>query len=92
MERSKEKVERELRFWIDCLVEEMREMYRGDSTDERRIDRMVGDATLRDSLLEHLRQLIKLRVMSELFGDQGRAKSYLLEVTVSPDGFSTRIR
>ena len=61
-------------------------------TDSKRIDRMVRDASLRDSILEHLRQLIKLRVMSELFEDQGREKSYRLEVTVSPEGFSTRIR
>jgi hypothetical protein len=90
--RSNEKVERELCFWIDCLVEETGNMYRGSVTDGKRIDRMVRDASLRDSLLEHLRQLIKLRIMSELFEDQGRERSYVLEVTVSPEQFSTRIR
>jgi len=90
--RSNEKKERELSLGIDCLVEEIGNMYRGSMTDGKRIDRMVRDAALRDSLLEHLRQLIKLRIMSELFEDQGREKSYVLEVTVSPDGFSTRIR
>jgi hypothetical protein len=90
--RSNEKVERELRFWIDCLVEETGNLYRSDVADDRKVDRMVRDAALRDSLLDHLRQLIKLRVMAELFEEQGRAKSYLLEVAVSPDGFSTRIR
>ena len=90
--RSNEKVERELCFWIDCLVEETGNMYRGSVTDGKRIDRMVRDASLRDSLLEHLRQLIKLRIMSELFEEQGRERSYLLEVTVSPEQFSTRIR
>jgi hypothetical protein len=90
--RPNEKVERELRFWIDCLVEEIRGMYQDPATDSRRIDRMVRDAALRDSLLEHLRQLIKLRVMSELFEDQGRARSYRLEVKVSPEGFSTELR
>ena len=30
--RSNEKVERELCFWIDCLVEEIGSMYRGDMT------------------------------------------------------------
>ncbi len=88
--RSNEKVERELCFWIDCLVEETGNLYRGTVTDSKRIDRMVRDAALRDSLLEHLRQLIKLRVMSELFEDQGREKSYRLEVTVSPGQFSTK--
>ena len=90
--RPNEKVERELCFWIDCLVEETRSMYRDSATDCKRIDRMVRYASLRDSLIEHLRQLIKLRVMSELFEDQGRERSYLLEVTVSPEKFSTRIR
>jgi hypothetical protein len=90
--RSNEKVERELCFWIDCLVEEIGSMYRGSVTDGKRIDRMVGDAALRDSIVEHVRQLIKLRVMSELFEDQGREKAYVLEVTVSPEKLSTRIR
>jgi hypothetical protein len=90
--RPNEKVERELCFWIDCLVEELGDMYRSDVTDEKKVGRIVRDAALRDSLLEHLRQLIKLRIMSELFEDQGRDKTYVLEVTVSPEKFSTRIR
>ena len=90
--RSNEKVERELCFWTDCLVEEIGNMYRGSATDGKRIDRMVRDAALRDSLLEHHRQLIKLRVMSELFESQGRERSYTLEVTVSPGQFSTKFR
>jgi hypothetical protein len=90
--RSNEKGERKLCLEIDCLVEEIGNMYRGSMTDGKRIDRMVRDAALRDSLLEHLRQLIKLRIMSEMLADQGRAKSYVLEVTVSPEDFSTRIR
>ncbi len=90
--RPNEKVERELCFWIDCLVEELGDMYRSDVTDERKIGRIVRDASLRDSILEHLRQLIKLRIMSELFEEQGRDKTYVLEVTVSPEKFSTRIR
>lgn len=92
--RPNEKVERELCFWIDCLVEAIGNLYRCPTciSEEKRIDRIGGDAALRDSLLEHLRQLIKLRVMSELFEDQGREKSYVLEVTVSARGFSTRIR
>ncbi|MDE1865414.1 MAG: hypothetical protein KGH94_02115 [Candidatus Micrarchaeota archaeon] len=90
--RPNEKVERELCLWIDCLVEEIGSLYRGDLTDENRIERMARDAALRDSLVEHLRQLIKLRVMSELFEDQGKRKSYILEVEVSPGRFSTRIR
>jgi hypothetical protein len=73
-------------------VEEIGSMYRGSATDSKKIDRMVGDAALRDSIVEHIRQLVKLRVMSELFGEQGREKAYTLEVTVSPGGFSTRIR
>jgi hypothetical protein len=89
---SNEKVERELCFWIDCLVEETRSMYRGSATDSKRIDRMVRDASLRDSILAHVRQLVKLRIMSELFEDQGREKSYRAEVTVSPEGFSVELR
>jgi hypothetical protein len=90
--RSNEKDERKLCLEIDRLVEDIGSMYRGSATDSKRIDRMVRDAALRDSLLEHIRQLIKLRVMSELFEDQGRERSYTLEVTVSPDRFLTRIR
>ena len=88
--RSNEKVERELCFWMDCLVEEIGGLYRSSATDSKRIDRMVRDAALRDSLLEHVRQLIKLRVISELLDEQGRKRAYKLEVTVSPEEFSTK--
>jgi hypothetical protein len=90
--RSNEKVERELCFWIDCLVEETRGMYQSPATDSRKIDRMVRDASLRDSIVEHIRQLVKLRIMSELFEDQGQDRSYRLEVQVSPEGFRVKLR
>lgn len=88
--RSKEQWERELRFWIDCLVEDMGDKYGAQLTDENRMERRMKDIELRESLIEHVAQIVRCSKISERFWHESRSlRSYRLVASVSHEGAST---
>ena len=83
------KSERELERGIDSMMEEIDGMYRADLKDEERLDSKMGDISLRDELIGHIREVVRCRKISErMMAEQSKDVRYTMSIEVSRNGMS----
>ncbi len=84
--------ERELCRWIDSLIREMNEVYLKDMPEMQRIESMMEDISMRESLVSQISEEIELRKIQERMHMAGKDASYIVEARIGTDGISHRAR
>ncbi len=86
---SRDKCERELKKWIDSLVDQMNGMYCADLTEAAKIDSKMSDIKLRDMLIRQMTDEIRFKKLSErIMAEQGKEITYDMQVRIDGSGIT----